>query len=86
MLGFGAASEMQKTVKNLRRKPISSFEKIKDLNSSSGKIEKKEISQKELAAIREKVQKENRIRTIRFALFLIISIIILTYFIGFYRY
>lgn len=86
MLGFGAASEMQKTVKNLRRKPISSFEKIKDLNSSSGKIEKKEISQKELAAIREKVQKENRIRTIRFALFLIISIIILTYFIGFYKY
>ncbi|WP_299108120.1 hypothetical protein [uncultured Tenacibaculum sp.] len=86
MLGFGAASEMQKTVKNLRRKPISSFEKIKDLNSSSGKIEKKEVSQKELAAIREKVQKENRIRTIRFALFLIISIIILTYFIGFYKY
>lgn len=86
MLGFGAASEMQKTVKNLRRKPVSSFEKIKDLNSSSGKIEKKEVSQKELAAIREKVQKENRIRTIRFALFLIISIIILTYFIGFYKY
>ncbi|CAL2102813.1 conserved protein of unknown function [Tenacibaculum sp. 190130A14a] len=84
--GFGPASEMHKTVKNLRRKPISSFDKIGNLKGSSGKIEKKQITQKELAIIREKVLKENRKRFTRFVLFFIIALAIITYFIGFYKY
>lgn len=87
--GFGPASDMHKTVKNLQRKRPNTLEKIKDLdtNPTDNKLtfSEKKATPEQLEQIRLKLKQENRknfaIKLAIFTLFLILSI----YFIGFYK-
>lgn len=88
MAGFGAASEMHRTVQKLRRKRPSAFEKMGKLPNGAyqeGEFSKKATPQ-QLKAIKEKVRKEQRSLFLKRAILFIVSLGILCYFLLFHKF
>mgnify|MGYP003636237970 CR=1 FL=1 len=87
-MGSGFAQFMISSLKNNKRGRPNGFKTLNDKGVKySGKTElffEKKTSPLKLKKIRERIQEENRIRTRNRALFIVIFISILIYFIGFY--
>lgn len=83
----GAVSGMITSLKNNKRNRVSTFDKIKNNNSKS-KIKvhfDKQITSEELLKIKEKLQKENKVRSIKNGLLLFLVIAVMIYIIGFVK-
>lgn len=88
-MGFGGAvGAMITSLKNNKHKRPSAFKKMEgyEHNLHTELQFNKTANQKQLDEIKEKLQQENRKRTIRNILLFSIAISILIYFIGFYKY
>lgn len=83
----GGVGAMITSLKNNKRERPSAFKNLKNCNGTNRKLKfNKTSSKQQLQKIKEKLQKEQKKLILRNLILLSVFIIILIYFVGFYKY
>ena len=83
----GAVGAMITSLKNNKRERPSAFKNLKNCNGIHRKLEfNKTASKQQLQEIKEKLQKENKKTAFRNSILFSAFIILLIYFVGFYKF